>query len=55
MLKIIYKLKELWNKVDELFYIGSTDKLPPPLSKEEELKYLIEFQKQEGTQLRHLL
>lgn len=28
-------------KVNELFYVGATDKLPPPLSKEEELSYLI--------------
>jgi len=28
-----------------LFYVGATDKLPPPLSKEDELKYLIEAQK----------
>lgn len=36
--KIIYKLK---NKFSEVFFIGSTDKLAPPLSKEEELSYLI--------------
>lgn len=41
MLKIFYKLKELFNKVGELFYLGSTDKLPPPLSKDEEEYYLI--------------
>ncbi len=40
--KIILWLKEKYN---ECFYIGSTDKLPPPLSKEEELKCLIECKK----------
>lgn len=35
-------LKEKYN---ECFYIGSTDKLPPPLGKEEELFCLIESQK----------
>ena len=40
MLKILYKIKELFHKVGELFYIGSTDKLPPPLSKDEEEYYV---------------
>lgn len=40
--KIILWLKEKYN---ECFYIGSTDKLPPPLSKEEELKCLIACKK----------
>lgn len=40
--KIISWLKEKYN---ECFYIGSTEKLPPPLSKEEELKCLIECKK----------
>lgn len=40
--KIISWLKEKYN---ECFYIGSTDKLPPPLSKEEELKCLVECKK----------
>lgn len=38
--QIIIKLKEKYN---ECFFVGATDKLAPPLSKEEELKYLIEF------------
>ena len=42
MLKIINKLKELLNKFNEVFYIGSTDKLPPPLSKEEEEYYIVQ-------------
>ena len=32
-------------KYNECFFVGSTDKLPPPLSKEEELKYLVEAKK----------
>ena len=41
MLKLIRKLKELFSKFSELFYIGSTDKLPPPLSKDEEEYYIV--------------
>lgn len=41
MLKLFYKIKELFSKVGELFYVGSTDKLPPPLTKEEEEYYLV--------------
>ena len=33
----------LRSKYNELFFLGSDDKLPPPLYKEEELKYLIEL------------
>ena len=40
MIKILFKIKELFSKVSELFYIGSTDKLPPPLSREEEEYYV---------------
>jgi len=40
--KIIEFLKLKYN---ECFFVGSTDKLPPPLSKEEEMKYLIEAKK----------
>lgn len=40
--KLMMWLKEKYN---ECFYIGSTDKLPPPLSKEEELFCLMESQK----------
>src|SRR5574344_1942839 len=39
--KIILKLKAKYN---EVFFIGAADKLAPPLSKEEELKYLIACQ-----------
>ena len=40
MLKLFYKIKEMFSKVGELFYVGSTDKLPPPLSREEEEYYV---------------
>ena len=33
-------LLKLFLKYEEVFFVGATDKLPPPLSKEEELKYL---------------
>lgn len=36
--KIINYLKMKYN---EVFFVGATDKLPPPLSREDELKYLI--------------
>lgn len=39
--KLLQWIKGLFNKC---FFLGSTDKLPPPLSKEEELKYIINFQ-----------
>ncbi len=42
------KLKELIqrlkSKYSEVFFVGSTDILPPPLSKEEELNYIIKAQ-----------
>lgn len=31
----------LLSKYNEVFFVGATDKLPPPLSKEDELRYLI--------------
>ena len=40
--KILNLFKKIFNRC---FFLGSTDKLPPPLTKEEELKYLIEAQK----------
>src|SRR5574344_1917925 len=36
--KLILKLMQ---KYQEVFFVGATDKLPPPLSKEDELAYLI--------------
>ena len=40
MLEIINKIKRIFERVGELFYIGSTDKLPPPLSHDEEEYYI---------------
>ncbi len=39
--KIIQIIRKLKEKYSEVFFIGSTDKLAPPLSKEEELSCLI--------------
>ena len=44
MNKLIEKIKKIFIKAGELFYVGSTDKLPPPLSKEEE-EYYVEMSK----------
>ena len=40
MIKILSKIKEWKQKINELYYIGSTDKLPPPLSRDEEEYYI---------------
>ena len=40
MLRLFEKLKNIILKYKELFYIGSTDKLPPPLSRDEEEYYI---------------
>jgi RNA polymerase sporulation-specific sigma factor len=40
--KLILKLMQ---KYQEVFFVGATDKLPPPLSKEDELAYLIKAKK----------
>jgi len=41
MLKqILNILKKLFKRVNNIFYLGSTDKLPEPLDKDEELKHL---------------
>ncbi len=46
MIKLIKKLvRELLKNYNELFFVGSTDILPPPLAKDDELKYLIMAQK----------
>lgn len=37
-------IEKLILKYNEVFFVGATDKLPPPLSKEEELAYLIKAQ-----------
>ena len=35
--KIILFLKKIWGEENNLFFIGSSDKLPEPLNKEEEM------------------
>ena len=49
--KIIEFLKSKYN---DCFFVGATDKLPPPLSKEKELEYLIKA-KQGDIQARNIL
>lgn len=38
--KIIKKILTFFNNEENIFFIGSADKLPEPLSKEEEIKYV---------------
>lgn len=45
MKKIISLIKRLFKKISHVFFVGASDVLPEPLSKEEELKYVEEFQK----------
>lgn len=46
MIEFIKKLiRKLLGKYNQYYFIGSTEFLPPPLEKEEELKYIIEMQK----------
>ncbi len=40
MLKLFDKIKKWLFNIGELFYVGSTDKLPPPLSRDEEEYYI---------------
>ena len=40
MKKIIQLIKKILKKYNYVFYLGSTDTLPPPLSKEEEMRYV---------------
>lgn len=42
--RIVKLIKNLFRKVNYIFFVGATDVLPEPLSKEEELKYLKEFE-----------
>lgn len=39
--KLIRKILEILNSENDVFFIGSTDKLPEPLSKEEEQNLVI--------------
>ena len=41
MIKILEKIRALFRRIPEVFYVGKTDKLPPPLSKSDEEAYLI--------------
>ncbi len=41
--KIICFIKKIFRKVNTIFFVGASDILPEPLSKEDELKYLNEF------------
>ena len=44
MINIIKKIiKIILGKYNELYFLGQTDKLPPPLSKEDEERLLIDF------------
>ncbi|MDD5826326.1 MAG: RNA polymerase sporulation sigma factor SigK [Bacilli bacterium] len=40
MKKIIQLLKKILKKYNPIFYLGSSDTLPPPLTKEEEIHYV---------------
>ena len=44
MKRLINFIKSLFKKVNTLFFVGASDILPEPLSKEDELKYLVEYQ-----------
>lgn len=44
MKRIIEFIKKLFKRVNNLFFVGAVDVLPEPLSKEDELKYLKEFE-----------
>ncbi len=44
MKKIISFIKKLFRKVNSIFFVGASDILPEPLSKEDEEKYLLLFQ-----------
>ena len=45
MKKIMLFIKSLFRKVSSIFFVGASDALPEPLSKEDEIKYLLEAQK----------
>lgn len=42
-MKILNWIKKILSHFNQLFYVGSTDVLPPPLTKEEETKYVEDF------------
>ena len=41
MISLLFLVMEVLNRYNVLFYVGATDKLPEPLSKEEEEFYLV--------------
>lgn len=43
MKKIILLLKRLFRRFNYIFYVGSSDILPPPMDREEEIKYVEKF------------
>jgi RNA polymerase sporulation-specific sigma factor len=47
-------IEKLMFKYNEVFFLGATDKLPPPLGKEEELDYLVKA-KQGDIEARNIL
>ena len=51
MRKIILFLKRLFRRVNNIFYVGSSDILPEPLSKEEETNYVLLFTTKKQTQI----
>ncbi len=55
MKKIISLIKNLFKKVYHVFFVGASDILPEPLSKEEELKYVEEFQKNGSVEAKNKL
>jgi len=44
MKKLFALIKKIFRKVSTIFFVGASDALPEPLSKEEELKYLKAFE-----------
>ncbi len=44
MKKLFAFIKKIFRKVSTIFFVGASDALPEPLSKEEELKYLKAFE-----------
>lgn len=54
MKKVLNLIRSIFKKVSNIFYLGSTDKLPEPLSKSEELR-LLKLAKQGDGDARDLL
>ena len=54
MKKIVVLIRKLFKKVSSMFFVGASDILPEPLSKEDELKYL-ELSKQGDINAKNML